>query len=331
MGRRRKHDKHLPQRVYLRSGGYYFVDMDGKWNPLGRDYGQALAKLGEMVTPQPLRTLGDILDRYEREEVPQKASRTQEDNRLSIGRLRPVFGKMRPEDLKPQDCYQYLDKRRQFPVSANHDIQVLSHVYTKAIEWGVVDQHPIIGKVKKHKRRPRDRYVTDTELDAACAVAGDMLRAYIALKLLTGLRKGDMLRLTMRDLQEDGLHVQPHKTARTTGRRQVFEWTPALKEAVAAAKAARPKDIAPWLFLTRTGRPYIRDDGKTPAFNCLWQRFMKRVEKAEVEHFTEHDLRAKAGSDAPSLERARELLGHASGATTQRIYRRKPEYIRPAK
>ncbi len=45
--------------------------------------------------------------------------------------------------------------------------------------------------------------------------------------------------------------------------------------------------------------------------------------------FTEHDLRGKVGSDAESLERARQLLGHADSKITERVYRRKPELIRP--
>jgi integrase len=40
------------------------------------------------------------------------------------------------------------------------------------------------------------------------------------------------------------------------------------------------------------------------------------------EGFTEHDLRAKVGSDAESLEKARALLQHADARTTARVYRR---------
>ena len=48
-----------------------------------------------------------------------------------------------------------------------------------------------------------------------------------------------------------------------------------------------------------------------------------------TERFTEHDLRGKVGSDAESLERARQLLGHADSKITERVYRRKPELVRP--
>jgi integrase len=63
----------------------------------------------------------------------------------------------------------------------------------------------------------------------------------------------------------------------------------------------------------------------------MWQRFMTRLLKETKikERFTEHDLRAKCASDAESLGRAQQLLGHADSKITERIYRRKPETIRP--
>jgi integrase len=63
----------------------------------------------------------------------------------------------------------------------------------------------------------------------------------------------------------------------------------------------------------------------------MWKRFMARLLKETKikERFTEHDLRAKCASDAESLERARQLLGHADSKITERVYRRKPETVRP--
>lgn len=71
------------------------------------------------------------------------------------------------------------------------------------------------------------------------------------------------------------------------------------------------------------------ETGKPPGWDQLWNRFMKRVlaETKVTERFTEHDLRAKVGSDAESLERARALLQHADTRTTLRVYRRKPEVV----
>ena len=81
----------------------------------------------------------------------------------------------------------------------------------------------------------------------------------------------------------------------------------------------------------RTG--FVHEEtGKAPNWNNIWQRFMARaLEKGPLkERFTEHDLRAKVGSDAESLERAAQLLAHSDPRMTQRVYRRKPERIKPA-
>jgi integrase len=50
-----------------------------------------------------------------------------------------------------------------------------------------------------------------------------------------------------------------------------------------------------------------------------------------TERFTEHDLRAKCASDAESLEHARAMLAHADAKTTELIYHRRPERVRPAR
>lgn len=65
----------------------------------------------------------------------------------------------------------------------------------------------------------------------------------------------------------------------------------------------------------------------------MWQRFMERIlaEKNVKERFTEHHLRAKCASGAESLEHARALLAHADSQHTQRVYRRRPERVKPGK
>jgi integrase len=150
--------------------------------------------------------------------------------------------------------------------------------------------------------------------------------------MLIGLRRGDLLRLRMADITDSGIKVTPRKTAGTTGITRTFEWSPELRAAVDMAKAARPLHIAPWLFCTNKGEGYFDEDtGRPHGWNSMWQRFMARLLKNTKikERFTEHDLRAKCASDAESLGRAQQLLGHADSKITERVYRRKPEVVRP--
>ena len=121
---------------------------------------------------------------------------------------------------------------------------------------------------------------------------------------------------------------------RTRRTARIFEWTPALQQAVAQAKAARPIDFSPWLFCTRKGEGYFNEDsGQATGWDSMWQRFMTRLlEETDIEErFTEHDLRGKVGSDLASIERAADLLGHTSKEITKRHYRRKPEVIKPVR
>jgi integrase len=251
-----------------------------------------------------------------------------------------VFGDAPLTWLKPQHVYQYVDRRKATPVAAHRAVDVLSHAYTKAVEWGYIDRHPFKGEVRLQGEKPRDRYVEDWELVECLALDSKrkkgsvlMIQAYIRIKLLTGLRRGDLLRLKTADLKDDdGIHVTPRKTEHSTGKRQIIEWSPELREAIATAKAARPVDIAPWLFCTRKGECYVDEEkGTASGWDSMWQRFMERVlkETKVTERFTEHDLRAKCASDAESLEHARALLAHADSQLTQRVYRRRPERVKP--
>ena len=291
-------------------------------------------KIGQTVTGQ--HTIADLLDAYALRVVPTKAVKTQASNTAAIKQLRKILGHNDLRKLQPQHVYQYVEARTA-KVAAHREVEVLSHAYTKAVEWGWIDRHPFKGQVRLAGEKPRDRYIEDWEVVEALALrsrrkAGSVLavQAYIRLKLLTGLRQGDLLRLRVDQFKDDGIHVQPRKTAGSTGKRLVFAWTPERRAAVEACKAARPVDISPWLFCNRRGECYVDEEkGEARGWKSMWQRFMERVlvETKVTEPFTEHDLRAKAGSDAESLERARQLLGHADAAITERVYRRKPERI----
>lgn len=80
--------------------------------------------------------------------------------------------------------------------------------------------------------------------------------------------------------------------------------------------------------------PYINElTGHAGGWDSLWRDFMDRVlEETDVsERFSEHDLRAKAASDAKTLEHAQALLSHTDSRTTRRVYRRKAEKVMPLK
>jgi integrase len=292
-------------------------------------YGEIMRELEDGMAT--IVTMADLMDRYSGEVVPLKAPSTQRNNLISLARLRPVFGHMLPEDFQSHHAFKYRDLRRDYPTSANRDLEVLSHLFSKAIEWGVLrnDQHPIRGLRIKNTTTPGDRYVTDQEVAAALPYANPFIDAYVDLKLALGLRKSDMLRLALNAAKEDGIHVKPHKTANSSGKKTVYPWNDARRRAWAKCLAVRPQRVSSLthLFCTRRGDPYIKDDGTTSGFNSIFRRWVQRAIDADAisTWFTENDLRAKVASDSEDLEQARRRLSHTSVNTTRRFYHRKPE------
>lgn len=156
-------------------------------------------------------------------------------------------------------------------------------------------RHPFKGEVRLESEKARTRYVEDWEIVECLSIesrrkAGSVLaaQAYIRLKLLTRIRRGDMLRLTMSNLREDGIYVEPGKTEGSTGKRMIIQWSDELRAAVGMAKEARPVQLSPYLFCNMKGECYFKENGRAGGWETLWRNFMARVmEETKVkDHFT---------------------------------------------
>ena len=322
MGRRRKFDKHLPRRMYLRRGSYYFASPTGRWYPLGKEYALAMAEYGRLTGPhQPCRTVGDVIARYRIDVLPHKAKSTQKDQARQLTRLCQVFGDMLPDDITVQHVYQYMDARSRFPTAARHEVSLLGHVFVKAIRWGAATKNPAHG-IEKPRSKPRDRYVTDEEFLSVQALAIPSLQIAMDLALLTGLRRGDLLSLTRDNLTDDGLLVKSQKT----GKALLFEYTKELDEVLNRAKKLPPQLPGHYVIRTGEGKPY-----SASGFSANWQRLMRKAQKNGIQKFTFNDIRAKSASDSASLQEASERLGHTSMAITDRVYMRVPYRVKPLK
>lgn len=315
MGRTRTTRKDLPRRMYFHHGAYSFRAPDGKRTHLGRDLAAAMRAYADMVQPAIGRqNLGAVMDAYQREKVPTKKPRTQADYTEAIARLRPVFGAMWPEDLAPKHVYQYL-RERTAKTRANREIAVLSNVMQQAVEMGLVDANPC-RQVRRNAESPRQRDVQNAEVAAFMACTPAWLDAYITIKSLTGLRQGDMLRLTLFAARDDGLYVETGKR----GKRLLFSWSDSLTAAWFEAKALRRRPSETRLFpISASG------------FKAAWSRAMHAWQPADVDaRFAENDLRAKvAGQALDKGMDAASMLGHSSDAVTRRHYIRGTRKVLP--
>lgn len=283
-----------------------------------------------------VHTVGQLLDRYAMEGMTENAPKTKTDKLYYIKELKGVFGKQPIAHIQPKDVYGYYNARTA-KVAAKREIALLRHAFTMAVQWGLINAHPFKWELELKGEKPRTHVVTQADIDACLSLkplrdgndATLMLQAYIELKLILGLRRGDMLRLGEGNWTKDGLLVKVSKT----GKEMIYSRTDALEAAWQKVKACRHADIAPTLFCTRRGQSYLNEaKGTAHAFNSIWQRYMARVVKETgIERFHEHDLRSVTATGAKTADHARKLMAHATESTTRRVYLRGPEKVEPLK
>lgn len=313
VGRKRKHDKNLPQRVYHRRGAYYFVDPAGKWHPLGKEFSAAMVAWAAKCPDRKSEgTIEHLIARFEVDELPTKAKATQEGRRQEFKRIRKAFGAMLPEEIEPHHVWNYWTKSNKGE-QTRHEIRALSALMTYARRVGARTRpNPCFG-LQLPQSKPRNRYVTDAEFLKVRDLAQPMVGYAMNLAFLAGVDLGTVLRLERRHIIEDGIQFERGKT----GALQLIEWSEDLRLTVKALLAERPQ-LRRALICNRKGQAY------TPSgFKSQWQRLMRRVKKEERFHF--HDLRAKSASDDETDQGAADRLGHADVKLTRRIYRRLPK------
>ena len=229
---------------------------------------------------------------------------------------------MWPEDVEPKHIYAFM-RLRNAPVRANRDVAVLSNVMTQAVRMGLINTNPC-KQVRRNEEHPRTREVLDSEIVAFLPHCPTWLQAYIRLKLLTGLRQGDMLNIRLDQLRDDGLFIQTGKR----GKRLLFTWTYDLRAAIDPIKALRHRVTSLYLINSERDGTKLTSGG----FKSAWARAMaKAIESASLtETFAENDLRAKVASEAVELgQNATAMLGHSSDAVTKRHYQRGTQKVEP--
>jgi integrase len=226
---------------------------------------------------------------------------------------------MAPNDIKRVMVATFHDRLgERSPVSANRHLALLSHVMKFACRIGAAEQNPCKG-VERHTERERRRYISDAEYLAVHGRATPVMRVLMDLAYLTGQRQGDIVKLTYRQFETDGIAFEQAKT----GRKLIVRWSDALHGVIAQARELSRIDSL-YVVCTAHGQPYTLSGLRT-----AWQRLMRGCMDAGAlsERFTFHDIRAKAGSDAKDGR----LLGHLDERTLRRIYQRKPEHFDPVR
>jgi len=339
---RNKENRGLPTRWRWNDGSIRYLVPKGqehRWDGkkefrLGKTLAEAHRTFGGRIASfdGAIVTFGDLFDRYVFEVTPTKSKRTQKDEIAYIQKLRKLIGANSVIDFRPQHAYQVRDHLKNNVTKgsgekqANRHMSVLKHVFTKAIEWGVIDVHPMHSGAFKMfpEKRSKMRIPSDAEVREAIKIANPMLQSYCKLKLITGLRQTDLLGLTVHNVKDDYLEVMLSKTEDRTEQVLRFDLTDEMRDIIRECRERKP--LSKHLFKTRTGECQLKEDNTCTGFESQWQRWQRKLPKER--RFAERSLRNLVGSQ-DELEIASERLGHASTATTKKFYRSNVTNVAP--
>ena len=310
---------------YDRCGAYYFWPKGESkvWfrDPEGRplSLAAALAEYGKLVDrPVIVHTITDLIAEFERSpEFSGLAERTQTDRRSHHAELRAVFGHYGVSELATVDILEWKTARAaKAPRQWNQKLVALRRLLAYAIDpLGMIEarNNPSAG-VKRMKEQRRTRAPTPDELKRFAAMVDPMTRLYVALKLVTGLRMGDLLRLDRRMILDDCLRTPVGKAGGRVFRFLFVDPATGESTGVREILALRRRVGSTVLFANRDGQQYTVD-----GWQSNWQRRMAKWVQEGGERFHEHDIRASAGiriEEVGGREAARQLLGHATQRTT---------------
>ncbi|MBM3225368.1 MAG: hypothetical protein FJZ47_16410 [Candidatus Tectomicrobia bacterium] len=162
----------------------------------------------------------------------------------ALKHLMTTFGTKPLGDITRTNMEASQNQRRQDgvrPSTINRERSVLSHLFTKAQTWGLVQSTPGIGTDRLQESNERPRPLSQAEEACLFAVIPTHSKPVVTLALHTGLRLGELRAQTWRDVD------LATSTLRVTQPKSKQHEVLPLNSTAFAMLAALPQDD-PWLF-----------------------------------------------------------------------------------
>ncbi len=239
----------------------------------------------------------------------------------SINNLKTFFAGKYLHEITPLDIEKY-KRGRQGKVSnatVNREVACLKHIFTKAIEWGMVQKNP--GKKVKllRERNTRLRYLEERKIGRLYDACAEHLKPIVIVALNTGMRKEEILSLKWKDVDFRSRTISILDT--NNGERRELPMNDIVCRTLVDI---RNKTDSPWVFCKKNGERY----------GNIRKAFEGARKRAGITDFRFHDLRhtfashlVMAGVD---LRTVQELLGHKSFEMTLRYAHLSPEHKKAA-
>jgi integrase len=118
--------------------------------------------------------------------------------RSRVAHLREEFGPLPLREITPMVVDAYVSCRATIrtPATVNREVQLLHHMFVKALEWGKAIDNPVRHHKPLRVNNRRLRYLSHEEMARLLDIADDVLSSVLITALYTGLRRGELFALT---------------------------------------------------------------------------------------------------------------------------------------
>jgi len=252
-------------------------------------------------------TFDDVVARYCSDVLPNYSLKEQKERKSKLEWWAQSFGNYSLADITSSVIVERRDQLDRSAATTDKYLKNLAHAFTKAInEWEWLEENPVKKVSRPKLPQGRVRYLEDDErerfFEACRSSSNHDLYLAVVLAISTGMRKGELMGLSWRDVNLKEHYIVLHKT-KNGERRRVPVKSHALELLIERSKVRRLD--TPLLF------PGIA----TPASPIdLRSAFRRASRAAQLDDFRWHDLRHCTASylamNGSTPSEIAELLGH---------------------
>jgi integrase len=306
-------DKELARRILKSIEGKV---VDGKW----------------FDKPQSIK-MSEVIDKYMQEISPLKKA-SHERNLQLAAHLKKFFGNCLLEDVRAPLLSRYRAQRLQTislrgrpisPDTVRKELGFLRQIFNVAIdEWEYCKENPVRKVMKKlPKEERRVRYVLPEEAEKLRFTIPSWLRPFIVTACQTGLRRNNLINLTMDqvDFSANRIIVGKTKNGDPLGITMTATVRATLIECIRSRKVA-----SPYLFCNEKGQKFTRHQ--------VSMSFKRACERAGVKNLRLHDLRHDFATlmlrKRRNLVEVQHALGHKDPRMTLRYAHLIPDDLKEA-
>lgn len=271
------------------------------------------------------RSFSEIADEWWEEAEPKLALQSVRSYKLAMSRAVTFFNDTPAKDIIAKDIQKYLNalatQGYSLKVVSNHRM-VVNRILDYAIMEGDIDMNPC-ASVKTPTDLPKSTREAASRSDEQIIKDNSDLWLFPFFALMTGMRKGEILALTWKDIDFDRNYIHVTKSVAHDGDRPIVK-TP---------KTEAGNRIVPLLLPLRNelikhiGKPdeyIISDDGKKPLTNrrfiTLYDHYRKTTGITATAHQLRHSFATIAFEADLDPKSVQEILGHKQLSTTMDIY-----------